>query len=135
MRVLVDSDALYAMFLPKDPSHGSAAAMMRTLVDRHDDLFVSNLVLQEVVTLLSYRCNQELAVKFVGNFEKGGFDKVFLDERLTYLTWRLFEKQTKKRTSFIGCSNVVLYKEQGFDAIFSFDKFYVKNKVKTVWQL
>lgn len=131
MKVLVDSDALYAMFLSGDLSHESAVTTMRNLIDKQAGLYVSNLVLQEVSTLLSYRHGQDLALKFIDSFQKGGFEKVFLDERLTHLTWLLFKKQNKKGTSFIDCSNVILCRELGFESIFSFDKFYSKNKIKT----
>ena len=132
MKVLIDSDALYAMFLAEDSSHKAAAAAMRVFVDRHDDLYVSNLVLQEVATVLSYRFGQKIANEFIFSFEKTGFVKLFVDEGLTHQSWQLFKKQTKKGTSFVDCSNLVICREMKFEAIFSFDKFYPRNKIKIV---
>ncbi len=129
MKVLVDSDALYALYLEADLMHGKAVGLFRDLVDRKAVLYVSNVVLQEVATLLSYRCGQEMARNFLKDFVRGGFKNVFLDEELTRSSWTLFQKQTKKGTSFVDCSNVVLYREFNFEAIFSFDKFYSRNKI------
>jgi len=129
MRVLVDADALYALFLSSDPSHEAAIAVMRTLVKEDASLYISNLVVLEVATLLSYHYDQKLAIQFLDNVEKGGFSKIFIDETLTRQTWALFRKQTRKRTSFVDCSNVVAYEEMKCGAIFSFDKFYKKFKL------
>lgn len=130
MKVLLDTDALLAGYLENDASHQKAVKIMKFLDSERAELYVSNLVLLETATILSHRLNQKMATSFLADFDNGGFKTIFVDEVLTLLSWRIFKKQTKKGTSFVDCSNLILFGETRFDAIFSFDKFYKRNKLK-----
>jgi hypothetical protein len=53
-------------------------------------------------------------------------------DKLETKAWYIFKQQTKKGTSFIDCANIAIYKHFKMDAIFSFDKIYKRNKIKTL---
>jgi predicted nucleic acid-binding protein len=132
MKILLDSDALLGLYLEKDAHHLQATKIFKEFSQKRAKFYVSNLVLQESTTLLSYRYGQKMAQNFLSDFRKSGFATIFIDEVITQATWKLFRKQVKKGTSFIDCSNVVLYRELNFDSLFSFDRFYRRFDLKQI---
>jgi predicted nucleic acid-binding protein len=125
MKVLINSDALFALYFIDDTNHLRAKKILGAFSIK-DELFVANLVLQESVTVISRKIGQKQALDFLKKFKKTNTREIFVDRKLTAKVWRIFKKQTKKSTSFIDCANLVIAQELKIDKIFSFDKFYSK---------
>ncbi len=132
MKVLVDSDALFAIYFARDALHDKASFKLRELVGNKDELVVTNLVLQEIVTIISSRLGQSQALEFLIDTEKTDLRVIFVDEPMTEEIWNLFRRQTKKGTSFVDCANVMVCKSLKLDKIFSFDKFYKRVGLEMV---
>lgn len=130
MKVLLDSDALFSLYVASDVHHKKARAVFEKLLQGENEFFITNLILQETATVLSYRFGQKQAVDFLKRFGKSGIGQIFVREKLTAKTWDIFQKQEKKGTSFIDCVNVAIYQEKGADQIMSFDKFYQRKGLK-----
>lgn len=131
MRILIDSDALFALYFVDDTNHLKAKNILGTFSKEKDELFVANLVLQESATVISRKIGQKQALDFLKKFEKTNTREIFVDQKLTAKTWKIFKKQTKKGTSFIDCANWAIAQELKIDKIFSFDKFYQRVGLKT----
>lgn len=127
MKVIIDSDALFALYVASDSHHSEAEGVFRKLYKAENEIVASNLVLQETATIISYRLGQETAISFLSNFERSGIKQLFVGEKLTIKSWNLFRRQTKKGTSFIDCTNIVVYSETKAELIMSFDKFYKRE--------
>lgn len=128
MKILLDSDALYAFYVEDDASHARAMLKLTQYLKSGEELFLSNLVLQEVTTVFSKRLGQKVALGFLEAINKTKLTHVFVNKELTAKTWAYFKKQMKKGTSFVDCSNVVICRKFGFDKIFSFDRFYQQTE-------
>lgn len=128
MKVLIDSDALFALYFIDDSNHLRAKNILRAFSNK-DQLFVANLVIQESATVISRKIGQKQTLDFLKKFEKTNTREIFVDRKLTAKTWRIFKKQTKKATSFIDCANLAIAQEFKIDKVFSFDKFYSVKKV------
>lgn len=126
MKILMDSDALFALYVVTDQHHQQAKQIFQKLLKQKAELITTNLVLQEAATVLSYKAGQRQACDFLQRFAKINIRPIFIREKLTAQAWKLFKKQKKKGTSFIDCANIVLCQEMKIPAIFSFDKFYFK---------
>lgn len=132
MNVLFDSDGLFALYVGSDRHHAKAKKIFSELFEANTNIFfVSNLVLQETATVLSYRFGQNVALDFLGRFQKMPITKIFIGEELEEESWILFQKQNKKGTSFIDCSNLALFESLKMDQIFSFDAFYQNKRILT----
>ena len=131
MKVLIDSDALFALYFIDDTNHLKAKKILEAFSKEKDELFVANLVLQESATVISRKIGQKQALDFLKKFEKTNTREILVDRKLTAKIWRIFKKQTKKGTSFIDCANWVIAQELKIDKIFSFDKFYQQLGSKT----
>lgn len=132
MRTLLDSDALFALYVASDFHHPKAKEIFKKLIEEKADTLITNLVFQETATVLSYRFGQKQAIDFLESFSKAGIGQIFVGEKLTAKAWKIFKDQLKKGTSFIDCANIAVCQENGADQIMSFDRFYQKKGLKIV---
>lgn len=130
MKVLIDSDALFALYVANDLHHQTAKEILHRFLKEKAELFVTNLVLQETATVISYRLGQKQALDFLKRFSQVNIKQVFVNKNLIAKSWLVFKKQTKKGTSFIDCANIVVTRELKVDKIFSFDRFYQQTGAK-----
>jgi len=125
MKVLFDSDALFALYFVDDSNHLKAKKILQTFSSK-DELFATNLVLQESATVISRKVGQDQAIDFLRKLRITNAQEVFVNQKLTAKAWKIFKRQTKKSTSFVDCANLAIAHELKIDKIFSFDKFYQK---------
>jgi len=124
MKILFDSDVLFALYVPHDANHIKSKRIFSTLDLHSGDLFVSDHVIQETATVLSRKVNQTIALDFYYSFTKLNVNHIQSSPDVLNQAWQIFLDQTKKSTSFIDCLNVAIFQEYQLDAIFSFDTFY-----------
>lgn len=123
--VLVDTDAFVGRFYPKDAHHSRCKTMFTELKAGHKRLVTTSLVVLETATVLSNRTGQEAARRFLDGFIKAGkIDVIHISQELQQEAIDLFLQQTKKGTSVVDCSNVVVMRRYCIPTIFSFDRFY-----------
>ncbi|MBL7159521.1 PIN domain-containing protein [Candidatus Microgenomates bacterium] len=132
MRILLDSDTLFALYVASDIHHHKARQIFQELLNKEKELLVTNLVVQETATVISYRFGQKQAIDFINRFNKIDIEQVFVDRKLTIKAWEIFLKQKKKGTSYIDCANIVVYKELKILSIFSFDQVYKRMGLKVI---
>lgn len=129
--VLLDSDALIALSKVDDSNHKKALVIQRSLPSNLS-LYVSNLVLSEVVTVLSQRVGHKEAISFIDAFEKtkNKVNIVWIDKKIHTKAIEIFRKQSSKNISFVDCANIAICQIFEIKEIFSFDHHYLTNKVK-----
>ena len=127
----MDADAFFALYVSSDLLHQGAKEIFTQFLKSKARLYTTNLVLQEVETVISYRLGQKSAKDFLKRFNKINIEMVFVNKVLTAKAWLIFKKQTKRGTSFIDCANLAIAQELKIDKIFSFDKFYQRVGLKT----
>lgn len=132
MKILLDSDGLFGLYVPSDPYHKRATQLGLALAKKQSQFYVTNLVIQETATVLSRKVGQELAVRFVKNLPALGAHTVMVDEQIENMAWELFLKQAKKGTSFVDCANMAVVEHYKLDGILSFDGFYPKNLTNVI---
>jgi predicted nucleic acid-binding protein len=127
MKLLVDSDFLFALFQPDDSNNDKARSLL--LKYEKEDLCAINLVVQESTTLVSKRMNMKYAKSFYESICNMIPEIIMLNENLEKDAWKIFLSQNKKGTSFVDCANLATYQKLKLDGILSFDDFYPKDKL------
>ncbi len=127
MKILIDSDFLFGLFVPDDAHHNESRKEWMDLEGKNHEFFISNLVIQETATVLSYKRGQVTAVLFLKRLPSLKLTTVVVDSSIEKRAWELFESQTKKGISFVDCSNLTTIEKYRLDGILSFDKFYPKE--------
>jgi len=124
MKILIDSDALIAIFNRQDALHQKASLILQKIEKYHHVLHFTNLVKQESATVISHRINMKEAIKYLKLLEKTIINQIKVEDDIELSAWEVFCQQTKKGCSFIDCSNIAVINKYHLDGIFSFDKFY-----------
>lgn len=130
--VLVDTDAIIALTIQTDASHERAQEIKKILDGEKRAIGVTNLVIQEVVTVLSHRISHREAVSFYQRIKNNPPKIVFIDPDLEELAYHLFLRQTKKGTSFVDCANMAVMQKLSLREIFSFDQIYKRSGFKRI---
>jgi predicted nucleic acid-binding protein len=118
---LLDTDFLYACFFANQSTHKKAAQIMANIKD--DKKYASNLVLHELAAVMSNKESQKESIEIIKACRILGLEIIFMNESNETEAWKLFESQTKNKTSFIDCANLYLATKYDLQ-IASFDSFY-----------
>ena len=130
MKLLVDTDCLFAAYVKHDPNHTAAVALLKEHKQSGDELHITNLVLQEVATVFSYKIGQKESLEFLDDIATLGLIRITIDEDLDAASWKIFKNQTKNKTSFVDCANLTVIEKYKLDGILSFDRFYGDKLIK-----
>lgn len=107
-RVFVDTSALYAFINAKDPDH---RRMETFLGNFKGNLYITNYIFDEIVTLVLARVGHEKAV-YVGNTLQRSpqIEKVWITPSDEKQAWELFILRKDKSYSFTDCTSFVVMK-------------------------
>ncbi|HUS60533.1 MAG TPA: PIN domain-containing protein [Nevskiaceae bacterium] len=130
--ILVDSDVLFALNSKDDANFEKACQISRELVKEGFEFTISNFVLAEAVTLLSYRISHQKAVDFFQKLIRDKFPIIRVDNNLENRAYQIFKKQISKNVSVVDCINIAILEKYNWNTIFSFDKIYKKNGFELV---
>lgn len=126
MKVLVDSDCLFAAYVAKDPNNKKATTLLKKYQQAQTTLYITNLVLQELATVFNHKIGQLESIELIQKIKLLKLIQITIDEALEKSGWQVFFSQTKKGTSFVDCANLATIKLYKLDGILSFDSFYQK---------
>jgi predicted nucleic acid-binding protein len=118
---LLDTDFLFAYFFKEQSTHQKALDIMNII--QNDDLYISNIVLQELATVLSNKQSHQKAKLVISRCKLLDFKIIKLTDSEEDIVWDIFNQISKNGTSFIDCSNLYLAQTCKYK-IASFDKFY-----------
>jgi predicted nucleic acid-binding protein len=126
-QVLIDSDAFVGLNLPDDSLHSKVSQVFDRLIDENCRLVTTSLVMAETATVLSNKATQESACRFLEEMERVKFPVIHVTRQLQQLSLKIFQEQTKRRTSVVDCANVAVMRELSIPEILSFDRVYAKD--------
>jgi predicted nucleic acid-binding protein len=129
-KIHVDADVLIALSKEFDSNHDKAVAISKSFKDKKVVFYVSPFAIPEAATALSYDIGQTYANEFLISIRKQNFEELNFTKEVRLATDKIFLAQAKNGTSWFDCANVALYYSYEFDAIFSFDKFYIRSGLK-----
>lgn len=132
MTVFVDSSAFIAVWDKDDSTHKLAVAKASKLQAGENTLIVSNIVVGEVLTVLSMRLGINRANKFWEYITDRKLKVIFVDEDMFEKAWDIFRRRTSKNLSFFDCTSFALVDEFNINKVFSFDKDFKKQGLELV---
>lgn len=130
-KIFVDTSFILAYLLIKDSTHIRAIKLINDKDILNNDLYISNYVINEVITLLGQKDNPKRAIK-VYKWLKDNFIILneseicaFNDEVMN--TYEKFNKNYKsQKLGFVDCSIITLMKYYKLKNLISFDKEFEK---------
>ena len=131
LRILLDADALVALFYKNDSNHPRAQKIAREIQNKNISFFTSNLSICEAATVLSQITSQEEACDFIKRM-KSGIDILYITQEVYEMGLDYFSSVKRKNTSAFDCINIAILRSYQLSAIFSFDEVYKKEGFKRI---
>jgi len=122
-KVFVDSSFLVALYNLSDTLHDKTSEVNTRLASSDPDLYVSNYILLEVLTVLSQKIGRSKSVD-IGEriIHDGQIKVVHITEDLQELSWDIFRSTGNKNMSFVDCSILAVMQDRGLRYLLTFDK-------------
>jgi uncharacterized protein len=131
MKLLVDTSALIALFLPDEKNHREAASFCR---QKPEPRFVlTELILGELAARLRVRAGADRAVEVARDVLRSKrYELVFTDPELLNGGLAKMERFSDKRLSLTDCVSFELMEKLGLRAAFTFDRDFRDCGFETV---
>lgn len=131
--VVVDSDAIFAIYNPNDPLHTKALKTFEKLIREDYHIVYPTSVLFEAVSLFQRVLpTPTVTAKLVDLIREGRILVHVVDLEILKEAAALFSPGGSKKNTLIDCSVAVVAKKIKADSVFSYDAFYKKQGLKLV---
>ncbi len=129
--VVVDSDAIFAIYNPNDPLNTKATNTFRELVNLGYQLIYPTSVIFEVISLFQRVLpTPTVTTKLIDMIKNDQILIHIVDGDILKEAAALFNPAGSKKNTLIDCSVVIVAKKIYADAVFSYDGFYTKRGLK-----
>lgn len=134
--VVVDSDAIFALYNPNDPLHDKARNTFKQLIDEKFNLLYPTSVIFEVISLFQRVLPTPVVTNKLLELIKNDLLLIsVIDIQALKDAAILFNPTGSKKNTLIDCSVVAVAKRIKADGVFSYDSFYAKQGLKSAESL
>lgn len=131
-RVAIDSNFVISLLDTEDSNHMAAVGLAEKFRAESSEIIVLNLILYEVLTVLSMKGHKDKAMAFYDLTRADSHTRVvYTDDNIEQRAAARFQNARSKNTSFADCALVTVAEEVGADAIASFDA-HIKRLIKNI---
>ncbi len=135
-KVVVDSDAIFALYNPNDSLNTRAIKTFQQLITEGYELIYPTSVIFEIVSLFQ----RVLPVPTVTSelIEMIRSDQLLVytvDSDILRQSALLFDPEGSKKNTLIDCSVVAVAKKIKAEGVFAYDDFYAKNKLNSAEEI
>lgn len=122
-KIFLDSNFFIALFNPTDTLYQKALKVSQKIKKETPQLYISNFIFLEVVTVLAQRVSRKAAILLGDHLLKDKqVEIIHVDQNLNETTWELFKKIRRKNISFVDCSILMIMKAEGIEKLLTFDR-------------
>lgn len=130
-KVVIDSDAIYAVYNHNDPLHNKAIKTLQSLNNKHFQLIYPSSVIFEVMSLFQRVLSApSVTTKLIEMIEADELLIYAIDEELLKQSAKIFNSTGSKKNTLVDCSVVAVAKKIKADGVFAYDQFYSKQGLK-----
>lgn len=123
MRLFIDTSAFYALEDASDSNHQDAQAVQERLRKERPNLFTTNHVVDEAITLIGSKLSPSQAVRFARRlFSSRIVAIVRTDEEVEQAALGLYERLQDPRLSFTDCLSFSVMRGLGITTVFAYDR-------------
>lgn len=129
--VVVDSDAIFALYNPNDPLNKKATQTFRQLTFQGYELLYPTSVIFEIISLFQRVLpTPTVTTKLIEMIKNDQIHTFVVDSDILKKSAALFDPAGSKKNSLIDCSVMVIAKIIKAGGVFAYDDFYTKNGLK-----
>lgn len=129
--VVVDSDAIFALYNPNDSLNNKATRTFQQLIAQNFRLIYPTSVLFEVISLFQRVLpSPTVTAKLIDMIRDEQLLAYIIDTEILKESALLFNPAGSKKNTLIDCSVVSIAKKIKAEGVFSYDEFYTKQGLK-----
>lgn len=129
--VVVDSDAIFAIYNPNDPLNKQATQTFQRLIEGNYKLIYPISVVFEVISLFQRVLpTPTVTTKLIDMIKNDALLIHVMDADILKESAVLFDPAGSKKNTLIDCSVVIISKKIKADGVFAYDEFYTKQGLK-----
>jgi len=129
--IVVDADAIIAQTNPEDIHHQKASVVSRNLIEMNAQVIYPATAVVEAATHMQRVLNSTASAYGTAQLMSEADAQVAEVNKQTIATaLKYFSPTTSKKNTLFDCIVAAVAQEYKADAIFSFDRFYVKKGFK-----
>lgn len=134
--VVVDSDAIFALYNPNDPLNTQATKALERLITQGYQLIYPASVLFEIVSLFQRVLpTPAVTARLVSMIKNDTLLVHAIDADILRQSAVLFDPAGSKKHTLVDCSVVVVARKIKADGVFAYDNFYTKQGLKLAEEL
>lgn len=134
--VVVDSDAIFALYNPNDPLNKQATQTFGDLIAKNYQFIYPTSVIFEIISLFQRVLpSQKITEKLIEMVRNDAIRIFVVDLNILKESANRFKPKGSKKNTLIDCSVVVITKKIKADGVFGFDSFYKKQGLKLATDL
>ncbi|MBI4036222.1 type II toxin-antitoxin system VapC family toxin [Candidatus Daviesbacteria bacterium] len=134
--VVVDSDAIFALYNPNDPLNPKATRTFEQLIAQSFKLIYPTSVLFEIISLFQRVLpSPAVTTQLIEMIKNDQLLVHIVDEGILKNSAALFNPKGSKKNTLIDCSVAVVAKKIKADGVFTYDGFYTKQGLKLAEEL
>lgn len=135
-KVVIDSDAIYAVYNHNDPLHSKAIKTLQGLNNNHFQLIYPASVIFEVMSLFQrVLSTPSVTMKIVDMISRDLLVIYVIDNEILKESTTIFKPTGSKKNTLVDCSVVAVAKKIKADGVFAYDAFYTKQSLKLAEEL
>lgn len=129
--VVVDSDAIFALYNPNDPLNKKVSKTFQELITQGYQLFYPTSVIFEVISLFQRVLpTPTVTTRLIDMIKNDQTLISIIDAEILKESATLFNPAGSKKNTLIDCSVVVVAKKIKADGVFGYDEFYATQGLK-----
>ena len=125
--IFADTSALFSLYNQADNHHSKATIIAKHLKENGEEQITSNIIIGEVLTLLSMRVGRQTPIAFRKRLEDSRISIIFIEKEIHNNAWLIFQKIKDKDVSFADCTSFAVMEHLTIRKAFSFDQDFTKQ--------
>lgn len=135
-KVVMASDAIYAVYNHNDPLHSKAIKTLHSLNEEHFQLIYPTSVIFEVTSLFQrVLSTPSVTTNLIEMIKDEQLLIHSIDDELLKQSTLIFKPAGSKKNTLVDCSVVAVAKKIKADGVFAYDEFYTKQGLKSAEDL
>lgn len=127
MLVFVDSSAFISSLVSNENNFKRAKAITENLEIKAAQLITTNMIIAEVLTVLSMKHSKELSLFFGEQIRDSGLEIAHVNPDLFESAWQIFKREKSKNVGFVDCVSFAFIKSFHISTAFAFDKQFLRR--------
>lgn len=130
-KVVIDSDAIYAIYNHNDPLHKKAIKTLEWLKNNHYQLIYPTSVIFEVISLFQrVLSSSSITTQLTTMISQDLLIIYTINNNLLKESAAIFKPTGSKKNTLVDCSVFAIAKKIKANGVFSYDQFYAKKGLK-----